>query len=74
LPFQHTPDLPLKTVRDVVSAVADTFNKVRTGQLAVGVGNCRGVLAGVLLKALETSDLEQRLSALEARQDGGVLR
>lgn len=59
------PDLPLSTVHDVVAALSKTINQVRTGQLAVGVGNCIGCLAGVLLKAMESGDLEQRIAALE---------
>src|SRR5262245_60717668 len=60
------PALPLKSVADVVAALGQTINQVRTGRLAVNVGNCLGVLAGVLLKAIEGGDLEQRLVALEA--------
>jgi hypothetical protein len=66
----HTPDLSLKTVDDVVAALAETINQVRTGKLAVNVGNCLGVLAGVLLRALEGSDLDRRIAALEARHQG----
>src|SRR5262245_58936277 len=63
-----SPDLPLKTVADVVAVLGQTINQVRTGRLAVNVGNCLGVLAVVLLKAIEGSDLEQRIAALEARK------
>jgi hypothetical protein len=62
-----TPDLPLKTVGDVIAVLAVTMNQVRTGRLGVNVGNCLGVLAGVLLRAIEGGDFEQRLAALEAR-------
>jgi hypothetical protein len=61
------PDLPLNSVCDVVRLLGETINQVRTGRLGVNVGNCVGVLAGVLLKAIEGGDLEQRLAALEAR-------
>jgi hypothetical protein len=64
----------LKTVKDVVTALATTFNAVRTGRLDARVGNCLGVLAGVLLKAIEGGDLEQRIAALETRQNGRVHR
>jgi hypothetical protein len=63
-----TPDLPLRSVQDVVSALAETYNAVRTGRLDAKIGNCLGVLAGVLLRAIEGSELEQRIAALEARQ------
>jgi hypothetical protein len=69
-----TPDLPLKSVADVVAALGQTINQVRSGRLAVNVGNCLGVLAGVLLKAIEGGELEQRLAALEARQPHGRVR
>jgi hypothetical protein len=66
----NTADLPLQSVADVVAALGQTINQVRTGKLAVNVGNCLGVLAGVLLKAIEGGDLEQRLAALEAKHAG----
>src|SRR6266545_1288339 len=65
-----TVDLSLETVADVVKALSHTFNAVRTERLAVNVGNCLGVLAGVLLKAIEGDALEKRIAALEARHSG----
>jgi hypothetical protein len=62
------PDTPLETVADVITCLSQTINQVRTGRLDCRVGNCLGVLAGVLLKALESGDLEARIDALEARQ------
>ena len=69
-----TPDLPLKTVADVVALLGQSINQVRTGRLDARVGNCLGVLAGVLLRAIEGGELEQRIGALEARQNGRVHR
>jgi hypothetical protein len=66
-----TPDLPLRTVGDIVRALGLTFNHVRTGRLDARVGNCLGVLAGVLLRAIQGDELEQRLAALEARHGRG---
>jgi hypothetical protein len=66
-----TPDAPLATVADVAAFLAQTLNQARVGRLAVNVANCLFVGAGVLLKALETSDLEKRLGALEARRQPG---
>lgn len=60
-----TPVAPLATVQDVAALLAATINQVRTGKVAVQVGNCVGVLAGVLIKAIEGGDLERRLVALE---------
>jgi hypothetical protein len=63
-----TPDLSLQTVDDVVKLLGATVNQVRTGKIAVPVANSVGILAGTLLKALETSDLDKRLQVLEAKQ------
>jgi hypothetical protein len=60
------PDSPLRCVEDVVVFMADTINRVRRGQLDPRVGNTVGYLSGVLLKALETGNLERRLSDLES--------
>ena len=62
------PDLTLKSVEDVAAALAETFNQVRKGRIAVNVGNCVGVLSNVLLKAIEGGDLERRITELEMRQ------
>ena len=62
-------DAPLSTVADVATFLAATMNHVRTGRLAVSVGNCLFVGAGVLLKALEIGNLEQRIAALENQQN-----
>ena|SRR5437868_4542712 len=64
----ETPDLPLRTVADVVRLVGETINHVRAGRLAANVGNCLFVGAGMLLKALEVGQLEERVAALESRQ------
>lgn len=61
-----TPDLPLNTVGDVTAALAEAYNGVRTGRLDARVGNCLGVMAGALLKAIGEADLERRIAALEA--------
>lgn len=60
-----TPDAPLVTGYDVRAFVAETLNHVRAGRLAHAVGNCLFVGAGVLLKAIESSELDRRLAALE---------
>jgi hypothetical protein len=64
---EDAADLPLETVADVTRALAVTFNQVRRGQLDAKVGNCLGVLAGVLLRAFEGSDLAEELAALRCR-------
>lgn len=64
------PDLPLKSVADVIVALGLTINQVRTGTLACNVGNCLGQLLQVLLKAIEGGELEARIAALELARKG----
>jgi hypothetical protein len=59
------PDSPLKNAADVVSLLADTVNQVRRGELDPKFTNCIGYLSGILIKALETQDIEGRIASLE---------
>jgi hypothetical protein len=59
------PDLPLQTVGDVTRLLADTINQCRRGQLDPRVGNCLGYLASVMVRAIEGSETERRLAAIE---------
>jgi len=63
------PDTPLRSVRtagEVIELLAETIHQVRTGQLDPRVGNCIAYLSGIVLKATEQGEMEQRLAALEA--------
>lgn len=60
------PDLPLASVRDVGALLADAINRVRKGALDTKIANTIGFLAGVLIKSIETGELEQRLAILES--------
>jgi hypothetical protein len=62
-----TPDLPLRSVADVIDLLGQTINQVRTGQLDARIGNCLGVLAGTLLRAIEGGELEKRMEEVEER-------
>ena len=62
----ETPDVRLKGAGDVVRVISETMNQVRRGEIDPRVANSIGYLAGVLLKALEADELEERLSALES--------
>jgi hypothetical protein len=57
----------LRTASDVVGFLSTTVNDVRCGRVDARVGNCLGYLAGVVLKALESSELEERVKALEEK-------
>jgi hypothetical protein len=53
-------------MQEARAALADTFNRVRRGELDFRIGNCLGMLAGQILKAVEKADIEARLAAVEA--------
>jgi hypothetical protein len=51
-------------VADVVKALAGTFNQVRKGEVDPKTGNCLGLLAGQLLRALQEGELAGEIEAL----------
>ena len=55
----------VEKVEDVVKLLADTINRVRSGELDIKIANCIGYLSGHLTKAMEISELEQRLQTIE---------
>jgi hypothetical protein len=69
-----TPDLPLKTAEDVCAALADTFNKVRRGELDARVGNCLAAIGSQLIRSIDAADVEARVSALEEQLGGRPAR
>jgi general stress protein YciG len=63
------PELANKILRktgDVASLLEETINRVRQGPFDLRSANTIGFLAGILLKALDHSRIEERLSNLEA--------
>jgi hypothetical protein len=63
LSIASTEDVPLADVADVVRALAETFKQVRKGQLDPKTGNCLGLLAGQLLKALQEGEVSAEMEA-----------
>ena len=61
-----TPSRSVKTAADVIDLLSETINQVRVRAVDPRVGNCVGYLAGIILKAVEQGDMEERLAALEA--------
>lgn len=59
------PDLPIAKPEDAVLLVADTIKRVRAGTLDIRTANCLGFLSDKLLKAFETSRLNDRLEVIE---------
>jgi hypothetical protein len=68
---QPLADVPLESVGDVVKALAGTFNQVRKGEVDPKTGNCLGLLAGQLLRALQEGELADEIEALR-RDPSGV--
>lgn len=66
LPLE-TADAPLESVADVVRLVSRTINQVLKGEVDAKIANAAGYLASVMLRALQGSELEQRIADLEAR-------
>jgi hypothetical protein len=62
----NTPDRPLTNAADVTGLLAETINQVRRGEIDPRISNAVGYLAGILLKAKERDELEQRLARLES--------
>ena len=58
-------NLSLKSTEEVTQLLEKTINEVRRGDLDKSIANCVGYLSGVLLKCLEQSELEQRISKIE---------
>jgi len=67
---QDTPARHIKTAVDVIALLSETINHVRTGAVDPKVGNCIGYLAGIVLKATQQGELEERLAALEGIVSG----
>lgn len=63
--YQPLPPIKIKKTSDIMGLLNDTINQVRQGKLDCRVGNTIGYLAGVAIKAFETSELEERLEQIE---------
>jgi len=58
--------LSLKTPQGVAELLEDTINRVRSGEMPPNIANTIGYLAGHTLKALEVSNLDQRVEMVES--------
>jgi len=59
-------DIQIKGVEDLQEAVQRVFNGVARGDVHPRTANALAGLGGLLLKLLETTDLEERIAKLEA--------
>jgi len=58
--------LSIKTPQEISMLLEDTINKVRSGEIPPNIANTIGYLAGHALKALEASNLDQRVEMVES--------
>jgi hypothetical protein len=58
--------MTISTPGDVVTAAVQAVNEVRTGQLPPKVASTIGYLLGIVLKAYEVSNLDQRVEMIES--------
>jgi hypothetical protein len=56
---------PPQNARDVKNLLAETMAEIRPGKVDPKLGTTLGYLGTSLLKAIETSDIEERLEKLE---------
>ncbi len=63
--YQPLPPVKIEKTSDIMTLLTDTINQVRQGELDCRVANSIGYLAGVAIKAYETSELEERLERIE---------
>ena len=63
--FEPLESMKIQEPSDVVLLLADTINRVRTGEIDLRVANCIGYLSGHITKALEIADLEKRIEVVE---------
>jgi hypothetical protein len=55
-------DVPLHSGKDVAAFLAETINQVRKGRVSPKIASTVGYLCSLLMKALDTTDLEERLA------------
>ncbi|MDO8430180.1 MAG: hypothetical protein Q7S73_02335 [bacterium] len=58
------PPVKLQSINDITSLIEDTINRIRTEPMTHHQANSIGYLSGVLLKALETGELKEKLELI----------
>ena len=58
--------LEIKDTKDVIFLISDTINRVRAGQMDTKIANCIFYGSGQLIKALETSEIQEKLELVNA--------
>ena len=60
----------LKSIEDVRRYIAGLINRAEAGQVEPGLAGKLGYLSSILVRILESTDLERRIEALEAKMEG----
>lgn len=60
-----TPDFEVSSASDLAALLGKTISQVRRGEIDPRIANAVGYLSGVLLRAREQGELEERLNVLE---------
>ena len=60
----------LKTAGNIRAYLSNVINRLEAGELDESAAKARGYLAQLMAKVIETSDLEQRVQALEETSNG----
>jgi len=63
------PQLDLKSIGNVRELLAETIHRVRQGPFDLRAATTTGYLAGMLLKVIETEEIEERLARQEKAAD-----
>jgi len=58
--------LSIKTPQEIEKLLEDTINRVRSGEMPPNIANTIGYLTGHILKAIEASELKEKIAELEA--------
>jgi hypothetical protein len=59
---------PPKTVADLRDLLAESIIEIRSGKMDPKIANALGYLGASYIKAIEVSEVQQRLDAIESRQ------
>lgn len=62
---KQTVETKIRTAGDVVELLSATINQVRGGEIDPRIANAVGYLSGIILKAKEQGEIEQRLQQVE---------
>ncbi|MFH1374362.1 MAG: hypothetical protein ABII79_11250 [bacterium] len=62
---KEAAEFEVKKSEDVVKLLSVTINQVRRGEIDPRIANSVGYLSGIILRAREQGDIEERLTQIE---------